>query len=68
MTSLSLLLLSTIEEAVLSSDDEGRFWFKAIVPVPYSIPNDGPVGKLLGKLQRHCYRPNHMHFMFYHPV
>ncbi|KAH8203958.1 hypothetical protein TruAng_001900 [Truncatella angustata] len=28
--------------AVLTSDKEGRFWFKAIVPVPYPIPNDGP--------------------------
>jgi protocatechuate 3,4-dioxygenase beta subunit len=54
--------------AVLTSDDAGCFWFKAIVPVPYPIPNDGPVGKLLGKLQRHCYRPSHMHFMFNHPV
>lgn len=54
--------------AVLTSDDKGRFWFKAIVPVPYPIPNDGPVGKLLGRLQRHCYRPSHIHFMFSHPV
>ncbi|KAF4340677.1 hydroxyquinol-1 2-dioxygenase [Fusarium beomiforme] len=50
--------------AVLSSDDEGNFWFKAIVPVPYPIPHDGPVGKLLDVLGRHCYRPSHMHFMF----
>lgn len=50
--------------AVLTSDEEGRFWFKAIVPVPYPIPSDGPVGKLLNKLQRHSYRPSHMHFMF----
>ncbi|KAL7911026.1 aromatic compound dioxygenase [Trichoderma velutinum] len=53
--------------AVVTSDKNGHFWFKAIVPVPYPIPGDGPVGKLLGKLQRHCYRPGHMHFMFDHP-
>ncbi len=54
--------------AVLKSDKNGDFWFKAIVPVPYPIPSDGPVGKLLGKLNRHCYRPSHMHFMFDHPT
>lgn len=50
--------------AVLRSDGEGVFWFKAIVPVPYPIPHDGPVGQLLKKLRRHPYRPSHMHFMF----
>jgi protocatechuate 3,4-dioxygenase beta subunit len=50
--------------AVIVSDDEGVFWFNAIVPVPYPIPNDGPVGQLLEKLGRHCWRPSHMHFMF----
>ncbi|KAH7137047.1 cathecol 1,2-dioxygenase [Dactylonectria estremocensis] len=49
---------------VLRSDPTGSFWFKAIVPVPYPIPNDGPVGKLLSILGRHPYRPSHMHFMF----
>ncbi|KAJ2982541.1 hypothetical protein NQ176_g1325 [Zarea fungicola] len=50
--------------AVLSSDEAGNFWFKAIVPVSYPIPHDGPVGELLGMLNRHPYRPGHMHFMF----
>ena len=50
--------------AVMESDKEGVLWFKAIVPVPYPIPHDGPVGKLLKLLKRHPYRPSHMHFMF----
>lgn len=50
--------------AVLTSDEMGNFWFKAIVPVPYPIPHDGPVGKLLQVLNRHPYRPSHIHFMF----
>jgi len=50
--------------AVMESDQRGIFWFKAIVPVPYPIPHDGPVGKLLKLLKRHPYRPSHMHFMF----
>lgn len=53
--------------AIVESDENGVIFFKAIVPVPYPIPNDGPVGKLLDKLGRHCYRPSHMHFMFKKP-
>ncbi|OJJ62880.1 hypothetical protein ASPSYDRAFT_672589 [Aspergillus sydowii CBS 593.65] len=49
---------------IMHSDKEGVFWFNAITPVPYPIPHDGPVGKLLKKLHRHPYRPSHMHFMF----
>ncbi|KAJ5182102.1 catechol dioxygenase [Penicillium cf. viridicatum] len=49
---------------ILTSDEEGNFWFKGIVPVPYPIPHDGPVGMLLSKLNRHPMRPSHMHFMF----
>ncbi|KAL5366576.1 Intradiol ring-cleavage dioxygenase [Aspergillus floccosus] len=49
---------------IIRSDNSGVFWFKAITPVPYPIPHDGPVGQLLRKLHRHPYRPSHMHFMF----
>jgi len=49
---------------IMKSDENGGFWFKAIVPVSYPIPNDGPVGELLRLLERHPWRPAHMHFMF----
>ncbi|KAK7946134.1 dioxygenase [Apiospora aurea] len=52
------------ERCVMLSDEEGLFWFKGIKPVSYPIPHDGPVGKLLEKLGRHCWRPAHLHFMF----
>lgn len=52
---------------VIEGDANGRFWLKAIVPVPYPIPHDGPVGKLLERINRHCWRPAHMHFMFDKP-
>ncbi|KAM0799672.1 Intradiol ring-cleavage dioxygenase [Usnea florida] len=52
---------------VMESDQDGKFWFKAIKPVSYPIPHDGPVGKLLEKLHRHPFRPAHMHFMFEKP-
>lgn len=50
--------------AIMTSDKDGRFHFKAIVPVSYPIPHDGPVGQLLLRLKRHPWRPAHMHFMF----
>lgn len=53
--------------AVVRTDDDGSFFFRAIVPVPYPIPSDGPVGKLLKRLHRHPYRPSHFHFMFDKP-
>lgn len=53
--------------AVVRSDEGGGFFFRAIVPVPYPIPGDGPVGRLLATLGRHRYRPSHFHFMFDKP-
>ncbi|KAB5563488.1 catechol dioxygenase [Coniochaeta sp. 2T2.1] len=52
---------------VMHSDKDGNFWFKAIKPVSYPIPHDGPVGKFLKSVYRHPYRPAHMHFMFEKP-
>ncbi|TFB03751.1 Hydroxyquinol 1,2-dioxygenase [Trichoderma ghanense] len=49
---------------VMTSDVDGGFWFRAIRPVSYPVPDDGPVGRLLGLLKRHSSRPAHMHFMF----
>ena len=49
---------------VMTSDAQGHFWFRAIKPVSYPIPHDGPVGALLKLLHRHPWRPAHMHFMF----
>ena len=42
---------------------DGSYKFVGIKPVSYPIPNDGPVGKMLGQLERHPYRPAHMHFL-----
>jgi protocatechuate 3,4-dioxygenase beta subunit len=46
----------------LTTDKNGDFYFKCVKPVSYSVPVDGPVGKLLEKLHRHAYRPAHIHF------
>ncbi|PWJ11185.1 hypothetical protein [Jannaschia seohaensis] len=41
---------------------DGSYWFKAVKPKFYPIPDHGPVGKLLGALGRHPYRPAHLHY------
>ena len=48
---------------VFRTGADGRYWFTGIKPVSYPIPDDGPVGEMLGHLGRHPYRPAHMHFM-----
>lgn len=41
----------------------GRYDFCSVKPVSYPIPDDGPVGKLLGAVGRHPFRPAHIHFI-----
>ena len=48
---------------IFTTGPDGRYAFRGIRPVSYPIPDDGPVGQLLGRLGRHPYRPAHMHFI-----
>ncbi|TPX11823.1 uncharacterized protein E0L32_007560 [Thyridium curvatum] len=45
------------------TDAEGRYSCYCIRPTPYPVPNDGPSGQILEMLDRHPYRPAHIHFM-----
>jgi len=45
----------------LHSADDGSYAFRAVLPVSYPIPSDGPVGRMLVKLERHVLRPAHLH-------
>ena len=45
------------------ADNEGRYWFVGIKPVSYSIPDDGTVGRMLRSLNRHPFRPAHIHMI-----
>jgi catechol 1,2-dioxygenase len=47
---------------LFTADSEGRYWFRSVVPSPYPIPEDGPVGEILRAAGRHPYRPAHIHF------
>lgn len=48
---------------VLEADVDGKFFFRSILAVPYAIPHDGPVGRMLKATGRHPWRPAHLHFM-----
>ncbi len=54
------------------SDSEGRYSVVSTVPVPYQIKGDGPTGALLEMMERHNWRPAHIHFKAqkegFHPV
>jgi catechol 1,2-dioxygenase len=45
----------------LHADDDGHFALQTIQPVPYTIPYEGPTGRLLSALGRHPWRPAHIH-------
>ncbi|WP_280243871.1 intradiol ring-cleavage dioxygenase [Nocardia abscessus] len=47
----------------LISGAEGEYRFWSVLPAPYPIPHDGPVGKLLSATARGPMRPAHLHFM-----
>ncbi|NTF16451.1 intradiol ring-cleavage dioxygenase [Agrobacterium tumefaciens] len=48
---------------VFTTDENGEYWFRSSKPRYYPIPDDGPVGKLLGTLGRHPNRAAHIHFI-----
>jgi hydroxyquinol 1,2-dioxygenase len=48
--------------AVFTTDGDGRFRFRSIMPCAYPVPTDGPVGEMLGATNRNAMRPAHIHF------
>lgn len=51
----------------LRTAEDGSYAFRAVVPVSYPIPGDGPVGRMLSKLDRHIFRPAHLHIQIQAP-
>jgi hydroxyquinol 1,2-dioxygenase len=43
--------------------EDGSYAFVAAKPVPYTIPDDGPVGAMLAGTGRHPWRPAHIHMI-----
>jgi len=48
---------------IFRTGPDGRYWFRAVKPKFYPIPDNGTVGKLLGQLGRTPYRPAHLHYI-----
>ena len=48
---------------LFTADEEGRYWFRTVLPKWYPIPDDGPVGDLLAATGRHPNRPAHVHLI-----
>ena len=48
-------------------DDQGNYHFRTVRPLGYSVPLDGPVGKLIMAQARHGHRPSHIHFLIAAP-
>jgi catechol 1,2-dioxygenase len=48
---------------IYATDAEGRYEIRTVRPVPYTIPDDGPVGKLLERARRHPWRAAHIHLL-----
>jgi len=51
----------------LRTAQDGSYSFRAIVPVSYPIPSDGPVGRMVSTLGRHVFRPAHLHIQIQAP-
>jgi maleylacetate reductase len=51
----------------LRSDGNGHLSFWTILPAPYPIPDDGPVGQMLSAVGRHPMRAPHVHFLIAAP-
>ena len=51
--------------ALLTTDNDGRFWFRSIAPRYYPAPTDGPGGEILRAARRSVMRPQHVHFWFH---
>jgi protocatechuate 3,4-dioxygenase beta subunit len=45
------------------TDADGRYAVETIWPSHYTVKHDGPVGRLLEVLERHPWRPAHIHFL-----
>ncbi|KFA55262.1 hypothetical protein S40293_04931 [Stachybotrys chartarum IBT 40293] len=45
------------------TDSDGCYSFYLLRPTPYPLPEDGPAAEMLRKMDRHFYRPAHIHLL-----
>ena len=49
--------------ARFTTDEQGRYYYTTVLPKNYTVPYDGPVGKLLRAFGRHAWRAKHFHYI-----
>jgi hydroxyquinol 1,2-dioxygenase len=49
--------------ALITANDKGEYWYTTVLPKPYTVPYDGPVGDLLRAGNRHAWRAAHLHYI-----
>jgi hydroxyquinol 1,2-dioxygenase len=47
---------------LFTTDADGGYWFRSVVPASYPVPTDGPGGEMLRAMGRHPMRPAHIHY------
>lgn len=53
--------------AKITADEQGRYYYTTVLPKPYTVPYDGPVGELLRAGNRHAWRAAHLHYIVRYP-
>lgn len=48
---------------IFTTGEDGRYWYTTVLPKPYTVPYDGPVGRLLRAGNRHAWRASHLHYI-----
>ncbi|KAJ4374793.1 hypothetical protein N0V83_001869 [Neocucurbitaria cava] len=46
-----------------TTNEKGEYWYYCYKPTAYSLPTDGAAGQLFRVLDRHPFRPAHIHLM-----
>lgn len=46
-----------------TTNDKGEYYYTTVLPKPYTVPYDGPVGRLLRGGNRHAWRAAHLHYI-----
>jgi len=47
----------------LTTDADGHYELRTIAPAPYTIPHDGPTGRMIAACGWHPWRPAHIHLL-----
>lgn len=48
---------------IFRTDADGNYALYCLKPTPYPVPTDGPAGQLLQMMDRHVFRPAHIHLL-----